>query len=210
MIEAVDLYVIFDTVQFTRRDWRTRNRIRVNGQPKWLTIPAAGPRDQRINEVLVADPEWNIHHRRILQEAYRDVADTEVDGVLSEIYSELGAFSHLSQVNEHFIRRLLNILEIKTELVRAEGLPDADDPSERLARISQAVGAKEYWSGSSAQAYLQHAPFLERDIGVKYFDLRRVPPVDGDGPFSVVHDLLCSGVVEGRKLTRFVELPDDN
>ena len=210
MIEAVDLYVIFDTVQFTRRDWRTRNRIRVQGQPTWLTIPASGSRNQRINEVAVADPEWNIHHRRILRHAYRDMADKHTHGLLDELYSEVGALSSLSRINELLTRRLLETLQIDTEVVRAEGLPDANDPSERLARIAEAVGADEYWSGPSAKSYLQEDRFLERGLEVKYFDLSRVPSADEDAPYSIVHDLLCDGVVKSQQLTRFVELPNDS
>ncbi len=34
-----DQFVLFDDVQFTRRDWRNRNRIRVREGSAWLTVP---------------------------------------------------------------------------------------------------------------------------------------------------------------------------
>jgi hypothetical protein len=39
IIAAVDEFVIFDEVQFTRGDWRNRNRIVRSGISRWLTIP---------------------------------------------------------------------------------------------------------------------------------------------------------------------------
>ena len=39
LINSVDEFVLFDDVQFTRRDWRNRNRIKTAAGPAWLTIP---------------------------------------------------------------------------------------------------------------------------------------------------------------------------
>ena len=39
MLAQSDVWVIYDNVQFTKRDWRNRNLIRVDDQPKWLTVP---------------------------------------------------------------------------------------------------------------------------------------------------------------------------
>ena len=53
-INEVDVFVFLDDVQFTRRDWRTRNKIRMpNGETFWLTVPVTGPRDQLICDVRI-------------------------------------------------------------------------------------------------------------------------------------------------------------
>ena len=39
IIAAVDEFYLFDDVQFTRRDWRNRNKIILDGKVHWLTIP---------------------------------------------------------------------------------------------------------------------------------------------------------------------------
>ena len=39
LINASDEFVFLDEVQFTRRDWRNRNRLIFNDKITWLTIP---------------------------------------------------------------------------------------------------------------------------------------------------------------------------
>ena len=58
LIRAVDEFVILDSVQFTKNDWRNRNRIAGRGGPQWLTIPirTAGRYGQRIAEAEVRRP----------------------------------------------------------------------------------------------------------------------------------------------------------
>ena len=40
LIHKADIFVFLDDVQWTRQDWRNRNRIRLQeGEWKWLTVP---------------------------------------------------------------------------------------------------------------------------------------------------------------------------
>ena len=60
LIAMVDQFVIYDEVQYTRRDWRNRNIIKTANGLKWLSIPvsAKGKYLQRIDEVVVSDLNW--------------------------------------------------------------------------------------------------------------------------------------------------------
>ena len=58
MIAEADVFVFYDTVQFTKRDWRSRNKIMTPRGPIWLTIPVGGNRDRRIDEVTLPNGEW--------------------------------------------------------------------------------------------------------------------------------------------------------
>ena len=50
IINAVDEFVLYDDVQYTKRDWRNRNRIKTSAGLSWLTVPVAvkGRYGQRI------------------------------------------------------------------------------------------------------------------------------------------------------------------
>ena len=39
MIAAVDEFVLYDDMQYTRRDWRNRNQIKTPQGLQWLTVP---------------------------------------------------------------------------------------------------------------------------------------------------------------------------
>src|ERR1700730_393932 len=73
LLRSADEVILLDSVQYTRRDWRNRNRIKTSSGPVWLTIPVEvkGRYHQPIDEVRVSDPTWSDRHRRAIDMAYR-------------------------------------------------------------------------------------------------------------------------------------------
>jgi hypothetical protein len=59
-INSVDKFVLLDDVQFTKRDWRNRNKLKCPAGECWLSIPiqVKGRYFQKINEAQIADPDW--------------------------------------------------------------------------------------------------------------------------------------------------------
>ena len=55
MIEKVDIFVFLDSVQFARRSWQQRNRIKSANGELMLTVPVhrKGLRDQKIQNVRI-------------------------------------------------------------------------------------------------------------------------------------------------------------
>src|SRR5450432_2865240 len=72
ILQAVDVFVFLDDVQYTVRDWRNRNRIKTHqGTSTWFTIPTRGGRDQRISDVEVDDTQdWRRKHLASLRHSY--------------------------------------------------------------------------------------------------------------------------------------------
>lgn len=218
LIAAVDEFILFDEVQYTRRDWRNRNRIKnVNG-PLWLTIPvtAKGNYLSPIRDIRVSDPEWNVRHWRTLRTTYararcfRDVASR-----IEELY--LGCREErLSGINRRFLEVICRWLDVGTTLHWSWEYPTAEPGvngsetiecdearSRRLAEICAQAGAAVYLSGPAAKAYLRPEPFAEHGIEVKYFDYSGYPEYEQlyppfDHQVSVV-DLLFSTGSEARR-----------
>ncbi len=71
LISSVDEFILLDDVQYTKQDWRNRNRIKTEHGVVWLTIPVRGALHKRIDQVEVADPDWAGRHLEILARAYR-------------------------------------------------------------------------------------------------------------------------------------------
>src|SRR4051812_8378856 len=72
LINAVDEFILYDDMQYTRRDWRNRNKIKTPQGPIWITIPlqVKGRYHQRIDEMLVSDPAWAANHWKTLAHNY--------------------------------------------------------------------------------------------------------------------------------------------
>ncbi|MGQ9863207.1 MAG: WbqC family protein, partial [Bacteroidia bacterium] len=68
-IAQVDEFILYDDVQYTRRDWRNRNCIKTPQGLQWLTIPveSKGKYFQKIKEVKVSDTRWAKEHWKSIQ-----------------------------------------------------------------------------------------------------------------------------------------------
>ena len=73
MNASCDAFIFLDTVQFTRRDWRTRNSIKTASGGSWLTVPVKqkGNYHASIATIEIADPDWSKQHLRKIEAAYR-------------------------------------------------------------------------------------------------------------------------------------------
>ncbi|MBA3358591.1 MAG: WbqC family protein [Thermoleophilaceae bacterium] len=168
LIGRVDEFILLDDVQYTRRDWRNRNRIKTPDGLLWLTVPVRtrGHFDQSIDEVLVSDPDWAQRHWQTLRHAYgRAPGYQAVAPALEALYGTCDQPS-LSQVNAHFLRGLCGLLGISTRISRDTPMPSGTDPTERLVTLCQRAGATEYLAGPSSWAYLRESAFTQEGIAV--------------------------------------------
>jgi hypothetical protein len=72
LIRQVDEFILYDDVQYTRRDWRNRNLIKTPHGLSWLTIPVdvKGKYFQSIRETRIADPGWAERHWKTIVHNY--------------------------------------------------------------------------------------------------------------------------------------------
>ena len=121
IVNFVDEFVIYDAVQYTRRDWRNRNRIKTPQGLGWLTIPVEvkGNYHQRISETRVSDARWGRRHWRTLSHNYaRAPFFREYRPWLEELYVT-SSDVFLTAVNERFIRSICGLLGIDTRISRS-------------------------------------------------------------------------------------------
>lgn len=178
MIERCDVFVFLDSVQFTRRDWRTRNAIKTPNGSSWLSIPVKqkGNFHASIDSVVISDPSWAATHLRSIQGAYRRAeAYDAVYPVLADAFAAIAHQNSLSTVNQHLTRALCEALEIKTPLLVdvdliARASLDTADSTQRLIDLAKAAGGTSYLSGPSAHSYLDERRFQDAGLKVEWMD----------------------------------------
>jgi hypothetical protein len=173
LIAAVDEFILFDDVQYTRRDWRNRNGIKTPHGVRWITIPVnvKGRYHAAVKDMSVADRSWTDRHWRSILHAYRPAACfDEVGWWLQSLYEEAARLSRLSDINHLFIDAICRRLGIGTKLSWSMDYVLAADRNERLITLCQQVGATEYLSGPSAKAYLDEPRFRDAGVTVVYAD----------------------------------------
>jgi hypothetical protein len=179
LIASVDEFLIFDEVQYTRRDWRNRNRIIVQGTVKWLTIPVKtkglylGP----IEEIETDGNGWAEQHWKTISHAYGKAPHfAQYRPVLEAAYLKAAHLHLLTEINELFLRMLVEILGIATPLTRTDVVPHtATVPTDRLVEICVARQATEYVSGPAARAYIEPEKFADAGVTLKYADYSGYP-----------------------------------
>ena len=62
LIAHAHLFIFYDYVQFTKNDWRNRNRIKTPRGAEWISIPCGTNLKRRINEVTITRHDWQADH----------------------------------------------------------------------------------------------------------------------------------------------------
>lgn len=208
LINSVDEFILYDDMQYTRRDWRNRNQIKTPEGIHWLTIPveATGRFLQKINETRISDPAWAERHWATIQHSYaRAPFFAEYREPIARLYQE-SSEELLSPLNRRFLEGLCALLGIATPLRWSSEFQLTGERSERLLHLCQQAGASVYYSGPSAKDYLDEALFTAAGIEVVWMDYTNYPAyrqLHGDFQHGVsVLDLLFN---EGPRATHFMK-----
>ncbi|NYH98050.1 WbqC family protein [Cupriavidus plantarum] len=178
LIASVDEFILYDDMQYTRRDWRNRNQIKTPQGVQWLTVPVQvkGRYEQKIRDTEIEKTaDWARTHWRTLEQNYRRAAHfDEVAAWVAPLYCD-AEYQHLSQLNRVFIEAVCGYMGIRTKISNSWDYQLADGKTERLADLCTQAGGTEYVSGPSAKDYIDETVFAERDIKLSWFDYSGYP-----------------------------------
>ena len=186
-----DLFVLLDNVQFKRRYFENRNKIKdFDGKSRWLTVPvrSKGHLDQKINSVVIDEPNrWKKKYLGGLENAYKSSPYWEdLKGIAVEIIE--GSSKLLIELNERIISKVAKYFDIKTPIVRASSYQVCSfSGSDLILEICKQVNAEKYISGPDGRNYLRAGDFKSNGIEVQYHDFRHPEYEQGPGDFLSHH-----------------------
>jgi hypothetical protein len=183
LIRSADEFIIFDSVQYTRRDWRNRNIIKTPQGPQWITVPVEvkGKYLQAIDETRIAESDWAERHIRSIEVNYKRAATFEQTAPwLFAALREAAREQLLTRANEHLLVAVSRRLGIATPFRHCIELVDrremaAMDPSARLLALCRAAKAERYLSGPAARDYLDVSAFETAGVEVAWMDYSGYP-----------------------------------
>ncbi len=184
LIAYVDEFILFDDVQFTKRDWRNRNQIKTIFGPKWLTVPVTtkGKFFQKICETKISNQEWQKLHWLQIEKNYSKAKYfDEVSSFLKPIYTEC-YWDTISQLNRAIIEKILIYLKIDTKISWSWEYNCEGNKSTRLLNIVKSANANIYVSGPTAKSYLDTEIFRKSEVKVMWFSydkLKTYPQIGG-------------------------------
>lgn len=176
-MKRADLFVHATDLQYTRQDWRSRNRIKTrNGGWQWLTVPvqSKGNYYARIHEIRINNAvPWARKHLNLLRENYRKAPWFDRYFPLFEAaYSQ--TWDLLLDLDLFFIDRLKAELGITTPCldIRDLELGDSLDRVERILSVCRKLGATAYLSGDAGRQYLNHSLLDPHGIALEFHEMQ--------------------------------------
>ena len=169
LIAAVDEFILYDDMQFTKNDWRNRNQIKTPQGVQWLTVPVGKDIHRRIRDVQLVDG-WQTKHWKTLESNYRRAAHFDaIASWLRPLYLD-ASYSHLTQLNKNLIKAICDYLGIHTRISCSWDYELGEGKTERLVDLCLQAGATAYISGPSAKDYLQPELLQAQGIDLHWFD----------------------------------------
>ena len=203
-----DVFVLLDNVQFLKRGWHHRDKIKTVHGVQWLTVPVKnkGRYRQLLLETEIDNTvDWRREHLNTLHHAYSRAACFSLYyPVLEEIYRQ--DYRLLTDFNISLLNFLLQTFGIEIEILRASSLQSTGHSNELLIQIIREVGGQRYLTGTGAKEYLNESLFASAGIEVMWqnFNHPVYPQLFGNyEPYlsSIDYVLNCGGKIDWQKST---------
>jgi hypothetical protein len=176
-INMVDTFVVYDDMQYTKRDWRNRNQIKTHQGVQWLSIPVEvkGKFFQKINETIVSDKKWGGKHWEILKSNYSKAPFYKDYKDCFEAIYRNEELIYLTDINVTFIKTINKLLGITTEIIDSRDFVLLEGKTERLVDVCKKINATDYFTGPASKNYMDESLFEQESISVHYFDYSGYP-----------------------------------
>lgn len=178
LIQAVDRFVIYDDVNYIKGGWINRNRILINGEPHYITVPLnqSSPYKKICETAMQASSSWRGKLVKMLEVTYRKAPDF-ID--VFPVIENLIRFDtdNLSEYLANQLQALSKFMGINTEFVVTSRGYGNDELSgqERVLDICQREGATTYINPQGGQSLYDAGSFHDAGIDLRFIVMRPIP-----------------------------------
>jgi hypothetical protein len=169
-ILASDVYVAYDTAQFTKSEYHARQKVKTPSKPVWLTVPVMSTGDYKpIQDVRIDNKQpFRRQHLHRLRTAYGSTPYfDEVYATIEPVFK--GDHERLVDLNLDLIEALCSYLDASVRIVRASTLPHEGDRAERLVQLVKAVDGSDHLTSTYGGDHqdVDWSPFEDAGIGIR-------------------------------------------
>jgi len=176
MISQVDEFIFYDDVQYTKEDWRSRNKIKTDNGLLWLSVPVGKSEDRLICDVKIANNDWQRKHWQNILQFYKkapffyEYKNFFEDFYLNEMHD------NLSDMNIGLIKKICTeILGIKTKFGDSREFNLQGRKENRLLDLLEKTEATHCLVGPAAKSYINEQRFADRNIKLEWMDYSGYP-----------------------------------
>ena len=176
IINSVDLFIFYDDLQYTKNDWRNRNKLKTPKGATWLTIPVGTDSHRLICEVELKDNSWQEKHWTAITDWY---SKTPYFSHYAEFFRDvyLGKrWTHLSMLNQFLVQTIArDFLDVRAEFADSRTYSPIGTKQDRLVDLLVKAKASWYLSGPAAKDYIEPARFADAGIELAWQDYSGYP-----------------------------------
>lgn len=201
LIHSVDLFISYDTVQFVKQSWMNRNRILINSEPRFITVPIHSPTtSSSIREIQIAK-EYS--PKKLFKSIQYNYSSQSGYAQSIELIKEVLFYKadSLADFNEFGLKRICEFLDIRTPFVNSSSLfsykSEGMDRLERLFFLLEKTNATVMHNAIGGEELYDKRTFSDRGFSIKFIN-SALPSIDGHadeghGSLSIFHWLLTEG-----------------
>jgi hypothetical protein len=166
-IALADSFVWFDDVQYQKKDWNNRNKIKTKNGPIWLTVPVLSKNhfETKVGKIKINnDLPWAKKHLKSIQFSYsKSKYFDHYYEIFKDVYNKKWIF--LSDLNLHILKFFLKELKIEVPIVKLSDLKISGQKSDLVLNMCKQLKAKIYIFGGEGKNYADQEKF--RGSGVE-------------------------------------------
>jgi hypothetical protein len=176
LMQAVDRFVLYDNVEYSKKGWINRNRILVNGQDSYISLPLRKDSDfLQIGERQLADA-WPAERKKMLNRITASYAKAPfykdsfplIESALMFDDSNLFNFIH------HSLVLLKSHFEIPCEIIVSSSIPGHESlkSEQKVIAICKELKAGTYINAIGGQELYQHENFKSEGIELHFIKMK--------------------------------------
>lgn len=176
LIRDADLFIFHDDLQYTKNDWRNRNKIKTKEGLVWLSVPVGVSEKRNICDVKIEDPSWQAKHwAKIRQNYLKSEFFRHYEEFFTDIYCGQ-TWTNLSVLNQHVIKAIArDILGLNTRFDDSRNYDLQERKLERVLELLRKSEATRYISGPAAKDYIIPGRFQDEGIQLVWKDYSGYP-----------------------------------
>lgn len=210
LLDQAAVYVVLDSVAFSRQSWQQRNRVKTANGLEWLVVPVKkkGLLGAAISDIALVDDRFATKHLKTIKQNYQSAPYyATVYPLLQEGLETGSALGTLCGLNVTLIALIADYLGISVKIMRATSLPVQGKRSELLVSILDHLQCDTYLSTKGAEAYLKEDAGIFQAHGVRIFLHEYVHPEYPQmhppfAPYASIIDLLFNAGPESLSVIR--------
>jgi len=183
-LKRSDIYIALDHVQFIKRGWQNRDRIKSQNGEIWLTVPVEnkGNYKQLLMDTKLDDSQqWREKHLNTIKSCYGKAPHFKsYFEKIEAIYRQ--PHGTLTKLNLSFIRFFLDIFKMDIPIKKSSEMNPDGAKNELLIDLCKKISAAKYITGTGATEYLDDAMFKANGIELEVvsFNPKPYPQLFGD------------------------------